>query len=413
MKESNELTRREADIESLDSRSDSPPPYSRSLSYGYDGDGADGEVHLLDYWRAVRKRLWLVIGMAALITTLATIYVARKPDVYESSARVQVDLENNPMYAAGKNTPYIYSPVNDPAYFNTQLQILTSPGLLRRVVKTLDLEHNQAFLRPQTLRQRSTWKTILQMWGVSGPEKKDASTQPKELPLTSTVTAATSSDDLAEAKRLAPFVGALQSGLKVEPVRESRAGYYKETRLIDIGFQHGDPEVAARITNAVAETFVRANLEKKNETNTSTGEFLSKRVAELQQQIRSDEEKLVSYAKNNQILSLDASQNTVVERLAGLNKQLLEAENDRKMAEAEYNAAKAPGAATALAEAGAKDINETESKLADLKQKRAQLLVDATEEAPEVKEVDQQIAELQKHLNESRARNANTLLTNL
>src|SRR6266568_4101523 len=413
MKESNELTRREADIESLASRNDSPPTYSRSLSYGYDGEDADGEVHLLDYWRAVRKRLWLVIGMAALITTLATIYVARKPDVYESSARVQVDLENNPMYAAGKNTPYIYSPVNDPAYFNTQLQILTSPGLLRRVVKTLDLEHNQAFLRPQTLRPRSTWKTILQMWGVSGPEKKDPSTQPKELPLTSTMAAATSSDDLAEAKRLAPFVGALQGGLKVEPVRESRAGYYKETRLIDIAFQHGDPEVSAKITNAVADTFVRANLEKKNETNTSTGEFLSKRVAELQQQIRADEEKLVSYAKNNQILSLDASQNTVVERLAGLNKQLLEAENDRKMAEAEYNAAKTPGAATALAEAGAKDINESESKLADLKQKRAQLLVDATEEAPEVKEVDQQIAELQKHLNESRARNTNTLLTNL
>src|SRR6059036_1850326 len=102
-------------------------------AYGYGPDPGEGEVHLLDYWRAVRKRLWLVIGMAALITTLATIYVARKPDVYESSARVQVDLENNPMYAAGKNTPYIYSPVNDPAYFNTQLQILTSPGLLRRV----------------------------------------------------------------------------------------------------------------------------------------------------------------------------------------------------------------------------------------------------------------------------------------
>src|SRR6266446_810387 len=411
MNQATKLVKREDEPGEIDRRFDDSANY-RGNGYGYGPEGSEGEVHLLDYWRAVRKRLWLVLGVAALITSLSMIYVARKPDVYEAKSQVEVGLENNPMYA-GKSAPMIYSPVNDPAYFNTQLQILTSPGLLRRVVKTLDLEHNQAFLRPQSLRQPSTWKTILQMWGVSGPEKKDPSTQPKELPLTSTVAAATSNDDLAEAKRLAPYVGALQGGLKVEPVRESRAGYYKETRLIDIVFQHGDAEVSAKITNAVADTFVRANLEKKNETNTSTGEFLSKRVAELQQQIRADEEKLVSYAKNNQILSLDASQNTVVERLAGLNKQLLEAENDRKMAEAEYNAAKAPGAATALAEAGAKDINESESKLADLKQKRAQLLVDATEEAPEVKEVDQQIAELQKHLNESRARNTNTLLTNL
>jgi polysaccharide biosynthesis transport protein len=347
-----------------------------------------------------------------LITVLATIYVARKPDVYYASSQVQVDLENNPMYA-GKTAPMIYSPVNDPAYFNTQLQILTSPGLLRRVVKTLDLEHNQAFLRPQTSQSRSTWKTIMQMWGMSSPEKKDPTKQPNALPLTATVVPASSSDDLAEAKRLAPYVNTLQAGLRVEPVRENRAGFYKETRLIDIGYTHGDPDIAAKITNAVAETFVRSNLEKKNETNTSTSEFLSKRVTELQNQIHLDEEKLLGYAKSNQILSLDASQNTVVERLAGLNKQLLEAENDRKMAEAEYNAAKTPGAATALAEAGDKDVNESEQKLADLKQKRAQLLVDATEEAPEVKEVEQQINEVQKHLNETRARNTSTLLTNL
>ena len=409
MSEATKMVKRESDSRELER----PEEISyRSSGYGYEAEGAESEVNLLDYWRAIRKRLWMVIGVTALITTLASIYVARKPDVYEASSRVQVDLENNPMYA-GKTTPYIYSPVNDPAYFNTQLQILTSPGLLRRVVKTLDLEHNQGFLKPQSTQPHSTWKTIMEMWGVRGPEKKDESKQPKELPLTASMAPATSSEDLAEAKRLAPYVSALQGGLKVDPVRESRGGLYKETRLIDISYQHGDPATAARITNAVADTFVRANLEKKNETNTSTSEFLSRRVAELQTQIRTDEEKLVSYAKNNQILSLDASQNTVVERLAGLNKQLLEAENDRKMAEAEYNAAKAPGAAGALAEANGKDIADTESKLADLKQKRAQLAVDATDEAPEMKELDQQIAELQKHLTEMRSHNTNTLLTNL
>lgn len=409
MNEATKMVKRE-DARELE-RPDEPGSY-RGSGYGYGADGGETEVNLLDYWRAVRKRLWMVIGVTALISTLASIYVARKPDVYAASSRVQVDLENNPMYA-GKTTPYIYSPVNDPAYFNTQLQILTSPGLLRRVVKTLDLEHNQGFLRPQSAQPHSTWKTIMRMWGVGATDRKDESTQPKELPLTATMAPATSSEDLAEAKRLAPYVAALQGGLKVEPVRESRGGLYKETRLIDIGYQHGDPATAAKITNAVADTFVRANLEKKNETNTSTSEFLSRRVAELQARIRTDEEKLVSYAKNNQILSLDASQNTVVERLAGLNKQLLEAENDRKMAEAEYNAAKAPGAAGALAEANGKDIAETESKLAELKQKRAQLAVDATDEAPEIREIDQQIAELQKHLTETRSRNTNTLLTNL
>ena len=392
----------------VDRRADESP----YRGYGYGPDASEGEVHLLDYWRAIRKRLWLVIGVAALFTTLAMIYVARKPDIYEASSQVQVDLENNPMYAE-KQSPMIFNPVNDPAYFNTQLQILTSPGLLRRVVRTLDLEHNSAFLHPQQSQSRSTWKTIVKMLGAGGVEKKDATQQPNVLPLSSTVAPAISNDDLVEAKRLAPYVGALQGGLRVEPVRENRAGYNKETRLIDITYQHGDPEVAAKVVNCVAQTFMRSNLEKKNEANTSTSEFLSRRVAELQAQIRSGEEKLVAYAKSNQMLSLDANQNTVVERLAGLNKQLLEAENDRKLAEAEYNAAKAPGAAGALVEASAKEIETTNSELAKLRQKRAELLIEATEEAPEVKEIDQQIDVLQTHLAETRSRNTTTLLTNL
>ena len=316
------------------------------------------------------------------------------------------------MYAE-KNGPMILNPVNDPAYFNTQLQILTSPGLLRRVVKTLNLEKNQSFLRPQKSQPHSTWQTIVKMLGVGGNEKIDNGQQPNVLPLTSNVAPAVSSDDLVEAKHLAPYVGVLAGGLRVEPVRENRAGYNKETRLIDITFQHGDPEIAAKVVNCVAQTFVRSNLEKKNEANTSTSEFLSRRVEELQSQIRSGEEKLVAYAKDNQILSLDASQNTVVERLAGLNKQLLEAENDRKLAEAEFNAAKAPGAAAALAEAGAKEIEASNTELSKLKQKRAELLIDATDEAPEVKQLDEQIDVLQKHIAETRTSNTATLLKNL
>src|SRR6266576_5296394 len=137
--------------------------------YGYGPEAGDGEVHLLDYWRAIRKRLWLVLGVAVLMTTLAMLYVARKPDIYEASSRVQVDLENNPMYAE-KAAPMIVNPVNDPAYFNTQLQILTSPGLLRRVVKTLDLEHTQSFVRPTAAQPQSTWKTIVKMLGAGGAE---------------------------------------------------------------------------------------------------------------------------------------------------------------------------------------------------------------------------------------------------
>ena len=382
----------------------------QSYNYGVDPN-ADNEVHLLDYWRAIRKRLWLVLGVVALITMLAIVYVARKPDLYEAQARVQVDLEDTG--GVVNNPRSLWGPTDDPIYFNTQLQILVSPGLMRRVVRTLDLEHNPDFFKGNPAQRPSTWQTLRRMVGLGSKPQDGAARVPDQLPLTTTVAQATAREDLNEAKRLEPYVNTIVGGLKVEPVKETRAGYYKETRLIDIKYSHTDPLVTSKVVNAIAETYVFSNLEKRTETNSTTGAFLQKRIAELQQQIRTAEERLVNYAKNNQIISLDPNQNTVVERLAGLNRQLLEAESERKAAEAAYNAASAPGAATALADADAKQAGEIEGKLVDLRQKRALLMVEATEEAPEVKEVDQQLAELDRQLKDLRGRKTATLLTNL
>jgi capsular exopolysaccharide synthesis family protein len=405
MKPSLELAKKEGPVEVLDLPIQPPQSYN----YGVDPN-ADNEVHLLDYWRAIRKRLWLVFGIVALVTMLAVVYVARKPDFFEAQARVQVDLEDTGGIVNNART--FYGPSDDPIYFNTQLQILVSPGLMRRVVRTLDLEHNPDFFKGEPAQRQSTWQTMQRMVGLGKQEQVAGAKAQDQLPLTTTVAEATAREDLNEARRLAPYVNTVLGGLKVEPVKETR-GYYKETRLIDIKFTHTVPDVTSKVVNAIAETYVFSNLEKRTEANSTTGDFLQKRIAELQQQIRTAEERLVNYAKNNQIISLDPNQNTVVERLAGLNQQLLEAENDRKTAEAAYNAAKVPTAADALVDSESKQAGEIESKLVELRQKRAQLLVDATEEAPEVKEVDQQIGELERQLKDSRTRKSNTLLTNL
>src|SRR6187399_1865430 len=104
---------------------------------GYREIYASEGMQLSDYWRAIRKRLWLVIGVAVLITTLTAIYMARRPNIYSAHAIVQVDLEQtNPDLVTSDRQRPMSNP--DPSYFNTQLQLLWSDGLLRRVIK----EHN-------------------------------------------------------------------------------------------------------------------------------------------------------------------------------------------------------------------------------------------------------------------------------
>ena len=418
MREHRELVESRPEIQALD-KSSKLTALALPAAGDYYGtsNAAEEEAHLRDYFRAVRKHVWLIIGICLLSTVIAALYMARRPDVYEAGARVQVDLENTgSTLNNGKSGSVIFNnPVSDPAYFNTQLQILNGPGLLRRVAKTLDLEHNKAFLLSQSTTNRSTWQSLQRMVGIGNKDKEKVKSPATDevLLLTSSVAPASSREDLAEAKRLAPFVEEIEKRLKVDPVIEKRTGNVKETRLIDIKFTHTDPQVAAKVVNAIVNVFALSNLEHRTETNATAGDFLQRRIAELQAQIRTSEERLLNYSKEHEILSLDASQNTVVDRLTGLNRQLLEAENERKLAEAAYHAALRPGAASALAEDNTKEVATTEARLAELRAKRAQLLVENTEEWPEVKEVNQQIAVLEAQVKETRGRATEVVLSNL
>src|SRR5688572_31853749 len=130
---------------------------------------------LLDYWKAIRKRLWLVVGIAVLVTTLTAIYMARKPNIYAATARIQVDLEQtNPDLVTSDRQRPLSNP--DPSYFNTQLQLLDSEGLLRQVVKEHSLDTNKEFL---TARAEGTGilRGMLRAIGLASDTKKTTTTE--------------------------------------------------------------------------------------------------------------------------------------------------------------------------------------------------------------------------------------------
>lgn len=372
-----------------------------------DDDGA--HQRLYEYWRAARKHLGIIIGVVTLSTILAATYMARQPDVFEARSRVQIDLENtSPGLGSLRGASVIFStPAFDPAYFNTQLEILTSAGLLGRVVRTLDLENNQAFVNPGGSQSRSTWQNLRRMVGLSvNDEKKTVEIERAEIK--SEDVSVPTADNLVEVNRLAPYVGMLQGNLTVKQIGE--------TRLIELRYRGNDPQLSAKILNTIADTFKLQNLERKSDDSNNASDFLQRRIAELQSDIRRGEENLINYGKSRQILSLDGTSNIVAERLAGLNQQLLTAGNDRKTAEAAYRAALAPNAVDAAINAGGGGNSlgsKLESELATLRQKRAQLLVKYTEEFPAVKEIDEQIAVIEKQTKQSRTRAGTTLVTNL
>ncbi|MCA1625193.1 MAG: polysaccharide biosynthesis tyrosine autokinase, partial [Acidobacteria bacterium] len=290
--------------------------------YGTYGDvNQPDEFQLINYWRIIRKRFWLVIGITVLLTTLAAIYVARKPDIYQARAVIQVDQEqpNQELVTSDRRAPVS---TQDPSYFNTQLQLLYSESLLRRVVKELSLDSNKEFQKAKAEESVSALKSVLRAVGLASDTSKKREKGVDEVSVSASTNLA-SSEEIAEAIRLAPYVDIIKKNLGIEPVRESRVTV-KDTRWIELTYRNTNPELAALIVNGIGEVFTKTNQEKRTGTSRKTNDFLQERIANLQSEIRAGEVKLFELSKTAGILRTDNEQTIVLDRLSGLNKQLLE-----------------------------------------------------------------------------------------
>ncbi|MBK9165591.1 MAG: polysaccharide biosynthesis tyrosine autokinase [Acidobacteria bacterium] len=363
---------------------------------------------LMEYWSAIRKRLWLVIGIAVLVTTLVAIYMARKPNIYQASATIQVDLEqtNPDLITSDRQRPSINL---DPSYFNTQLQLVGSDTILRRVIKEHSLDTNKEFQAARAEGSGGAVRGFLRAIGLASSDDKQNDAALSEF-AASPNSGLMSADEIAEAIRLAPYVEIIKRNISIEPVRESRATV-KDTRLIEVAFRNTDPQLAAFVVNGIGETFAVANQEQRSGTSRKTSDFLQQRIADLQSDVRRDELKLVELERSEGILKTPGDQTIVLERLAGLNKDLLTVENERKTAEAQYLSVRNnPERVAALAEAeSARYIterenfllnyrNETQKTIAGLTANRAKLLEEFLPTAPEIKEIDSQIKSLEDSL---------------
>src|SRR5262249_7798730 len=119
------------ELEKVETRDEAPlirphyprsPGYPESSAYGY-GYGEEEEgLHLKQVWHMVRKRRWLILAIAIMITTLVTVEAYRTKSTYRASAFIEL----------GKDVPAVRSATggmviqtDDPDIYYPQLAINT------------------------------------------------------------------------------------------------------------------------------------------------------------------------------------------------------------------------------------------------------------------------------------------------
>ncbi len=320
----------------------------------------DSQVHLRDYWRIVRRRLWVPISVVLLTVTLVTIYMLRSPSIFEGQTTIQLDREDTASLDVNSKELKIMGP-EDTQYINTQLKNIQSPTTAFKVTKVLDLEHNLKFV-PKGGREALKNDVIV----TSGGDEQQA-----------------------DRNRLEAYVEALLAGVDISRLRD--------TRLIQVKYKHTDRELAKKITDTWAEVFRDDNLATRKQGTRDTSSFLEEQISKAKLELIGSEEKLMNYRRREQVIDFGESEkNTVINRLDQLNSQLLQAENDRKTLQAFYDLSRTISDISTLPEIQ-KDsqVQELSKKLTELKEQKVKLDVEYTPEWPAVRQVAQQIEELE------------------
>jgi succinoglycan biosynthesis transport protein ExoP len=285
------------------------------ISSGADAGMHEGpETHLIDYVKVLYKRRWTAFTAFALVVGTVTVYTFTATPIYEGRTRLLLEAEQQHVV----NFKEVVDEDQTKAdYYQTQYNVLQSRALARRTLDGLRLWNVPPF--GSIAHGASLTSTILgapaALGGLFQGDKKSDAVKGTTAP----------ADETAAQSRA---IDVFASQLTVSPIRNSR--------LVDVKYQHPDPALAASIVNALARNYIEQNLEFRFMASKEANDWLGARLAEQRKEVEAAEAKLQRYREQNETIAHVDRDNITVQKLADINSAVTHAKTDRLIKEATY-----------------------------------------------------------------------------
>jgi capsular exopolysaccharide synthesis family protein len=262
-----------------------------------------------------------------------------------------------------KEDPTSLNPVGpSESYFQTQVQILQSASLLRRVMDKPAIA--QAFLQKENNSRWLDWRKYL------GLRRPPARRDPQ------------------------PSVEAIASRLTV---RSS-----DQTRLVQVYFEDQNPNLAAEFANTLVNEFVEQSHQMRWESTQRTAEWLASHLNDMKANLEKAEVQLQAYARASGLLYADRG-NVAEEKLQQLQSEYSRAQADRAEKQAKFETATTKPLQSLPEVLDDPTLREYGLRLTQLEQQKAQLTSALTSAHYKVREVQSQIDGLTSALEKHRA----------
>ena len=189
---------------------------------------------------------------------------------------------------------------------------------------------------------------------------------------------------------------------ETEPTTDAAAKIAKDlvvkgsglTRLVEIVAESPHPELAADFVNTLAAEYIEQNMENRWDSTKKTGEFLTKKVAELRGRLEAAEVNLQAYAQSAQLVFTSEKDNVALEQLRRLETELADAHADKVKKQTRYEQALSskPDSVSDVMENP--EFRENRAKLIELRRQSAALSTSMTPEHPSYQKLEAQIKSL-------------------
>ncbi len=235
---------------------------SNSMAHAFNDPLPTETLDLVEYWRSIAKRKWSILGLVLLVALLTTLVVFSLRPSYRSTTTLLIEQGKSKVVSIEE----VYNGMGgNREYYQTQVEILKSNELSRKVIQKLELTKHVDF----DMRQDSAQPWWPAQWFKSKVPFND--------------------DDV-----LKTALKRLGDDLQIQPVRNSQ--------LVQISFTAYDRELSAKVPNMLAELYIESDLEARVAMTQKASAWLTERMGDLRKKLESSEKSLQDYRERERIV---------------------------------------------------------------------------------------------------------------
>ncbi len=327
------------------------------------------------YWPVVRRHLIPILLLFLIVEILTFLVLLTRPQLYTAVGTILIDRQT-PEVLASKSQDQQPDPDSGETFYNTQYEILSSRSLAATVIHDLGLETNSSFVGitapPSRLSVFSSWLTSLISSTLFEKSKNQSFTRQQP--------------ELFGVKSRS--IDLYLQDLTIRP--------HPNTSVASIAITTGSPVLSAEIANAHIHAFIRQNYTENSRSGAEAEKYLLGKLDELERRIEKSEGALNDYRRQRGVLafSLDDKDQMVSDRMATLNRDLVQAEAQRIALEADVATIKNSDVQSLPAVTESPLIQRLREQGATLEGQYASLSNQFTPDYPPVAQLHAQLAEI-------------------